>query len=119
LPPVLGHAGLLHQVFVNLLGNAVKYSASKPQPRVTVSAGPSTADGLVQVQVSDNGVGFDPSLASRLFRPFQRLHPTGTFTGEGMGLANVKRIVERHGGTVAAEGRPGEGAVFTVALRPA
>lgn len=119
LPPVLGHAGLLHQVFVNLLGNAVKYSASKPEPRITVSAGPLTPEGLVQVQVSDNGVGFDPGLASRLFRPFQRLHPTGTFTGEGMGLANVKRIVERHGGTVAAEGRPGEGAVFTVALRPA
>lgn len=119
LPPVLGHAGLLHQVFVNLLGNAVKYSASRPHPMVTVSAGPSAPDGLVQVQVSDNGVGFDPALASRLFRPFQRLHPTGTFTGEGMGLANVKRIVERHGGAVTADGRPGEGAVFTVALRPA
>lgn len=119
LPPVLGHAGLLHHVFVNLLGNAVKYSASRPHPQVTVSAAPAAPDGLVRVQVADNGVGFDPALASRLFRPFQRLHPTGTFTGEGMGLANVKRIVERHGGTVTAEGRPGEGAVFTVALRPA
>ncbi len=119
LPVVLGHAGLLQQVFVNLLGNGVKYSASRPQPQVTVSAVPPGPDGLLRLQVADNGVGFDPALAARLFRPFQRLHPTGTFTGEGMGLANVKRIVERHGGTVTAEGRPGEGAVFTVALRPA
>lgn len=119
LPVVLGHAGLLQQVFVNLLGNGVKYSASRPHPQVTVSAVPPGPDGLVRLQVADNGVGFDPALAVRLFRPFQRLHPTGTFTGEGMGLANVKRIVERHGGTVTAEGRPGEGAVFTVALRPA
>lgn len=119
LPVVLGHAGLLQQVFVNLLGNGVKYSASRPHPQVTVSAVPPGPDGLVRLQVADNGVGFDPALAARLFRPFQRLHPTGTFTGEGMGLANVKRIVERHGGTVTAEGRPGEGAVFTVALRPA
>ncbi len=119
LPTVLGHAGLLHQVFVNLLGNGVKYSAARPQPVVTVDAGPAGADGLIRVVVADNGVGFDPALASRLFRPFQRLHPTGSFTGEGMGLANVKRIVERHGGTVMAEGRPGEGSVFTVALRAA
>jgi len=119
LPTVLGHAGLLHQVFVNLLGNGVKYSAARPHPEVTVRAGPVGPDGLVRVLVEDNGVGFDPALSSRLFRPFQRLHTTGSFTGEGMGLANVKRIVERHGGTVTAEGRPGEGAVFTVALRPA
>lgn len=119
LPVVLGHAGLLQQVFVNLLGNGVKYSASRPQPHVTVSALPPGPDGLVRLQVADNGVGFDPAHTTRLFRPFQRLHATGTFTGEGMGLANVKRIVERHGGTVTAEGRPGEGAVFTVALRPA
>jgi len=119
LPTVLGHAGLLHQVFVNLLGNGVKYSAARLQPVVTVAARPADADGLVRIEVADNGVGFDPALASRLFRPFQRLHPTGAFTGEGMGLANVKRIVERHGGTVTAEGRPGEGSVFTVALRAA
>lgn len=119
LPTVLGHAGLLHQVFVNLLGNGVKYSAARPQPVVTVAARPGDVDGLVRIEVADNGVGFDPALASRLFRPFQRLHPTGSFTGEGMGLANVKRIVERHGGSVTADGRPGEGSVFTVALRAA
>lgn len=64
-----------------------------------------------------NGAGFDPAHAHHLFKPFQRLHTLDEFTGHGMGLANVKRIVERHGGTVSATSTPGEGACFTLRLK--
>ena len=70
-------------------------------------------------QVIDRGGGLSVEKQTQLFEPFKRLHAHHEFEGTGIGLANVKRIVERHGGTVTAEGRPGEGAVFTVALRPA
>ena len=66
--------------------------------------------------VHDNGAGFSPDYAGKLFRPFQRLHNPEEFDGHGIGLASVKRIVERHGGTVSAEGRPGEGATFRFTL---
>lgn len=116
LPSVLGHEGLLFQVFLNLLDNAIKYSAPKPQTRVSVVAHP-RGESHVDVVVSDNGVGFDPQHAELLFRPFQRLHSRSEFSGAGMGLANVKRIVERHGGQVVASGAPGEGATITVTLQ--
>ena len=66
--------------------------------------------------VRDDGVGFDPAYASRLFRPFERLHSTDEYPGNGLGLAVVQRIVRRHGGTVAAESSPGEGATFRFSL---
>lgn len=116
LPVVLGHEGLLSQVFLNLLDNAIKYSEPKPDMVITICA-VSRADGRVDIRVEDNGVGFDPGQARLLFLPFQRLHRRSEFTGAGMGLANVKRIVERHGGEVAAESSPGEGSVFVVTLR--
>ena len=65
---------------------------------------------------ADNGAGFDPKQADQLFKPFRRLHTADEFVGEGMGLANVRRIVERHGGTVTAQGRLGEGATFSLVL---
>ena len=115
LPTVWGHEGLLHQVFVNLVGNAIKYSAKHPRPKVEVTC-EAKPPGFLTISISDNGVGFDPAQTSQLFKPFQRLHSLESFLGEGMGLANVKRIVERHGGRVRAEGRPGEGATFQVIL---
>ena len=118
MPSVLGHEGLLGQVFLNLLGNAVKYSEPKPQIRVSVSAHLRDKS-YVDIVVSDNGVGFEPQQAELLFRPFQRLHSRSEFSGAGMGLANVKRIVERHGGQVVASAVPGEGATLTVTLRRA
>ncbi len=102
LPTVRGDASLLEQVFVNLLSNALKYSGKRAKSVIEVSAQPAEGGGHT-VSVRDNGVGFDPAYAERLFSPFQRLHRVEEFEGNGMGLANVRRIVERHGGTVSAE----------------
>ncbi len=113
LPSINGHAGLLHQAFVNLLGNAIKYTAAQPQARIEISARVQPG-GNHEISVIDNGAGFDPAHADQLFKPFRRLHSAQEFVGEGMGLANVRRIVERHGGAVKARGRLGEGAAFSM-----
>ena len=112
LPLVDGHAGLLQQAFVNLLGNAIKYTTGQPDARIEVCA--QLVGQEHEVQVIDNGAGFDPAHADQLFKPFRRLHSAQEFVGEGMGLANVRRIVERHGGSVRARGRLGEGAAFSM-----
>lgn len=114
LPPARGDAALLRQVFANLLGNAVKYSRGREPARVEVSGG--VRDGERRYEVRDNGVGFEPQYAHKLFGVFQRLHSAREFEGTGVGLSVVRRIVERHGGRVWAEGRPGEGAVFGFSL---
>ena len=72
--------------------------------------------GLCRIQVSDNGIGFDQQYAERIFGIFQRLHGRADYSGTGVGLAICRKIAERHGGTITAEGRPGEGATFTVTL---
>ena len=115
LGTVVGDSGLLHTVFENLLGNAVKFTRNEKVPRVAVSRENDTK-GNASIRIEDNGVGFDPAYTHKLFDVFQRLHDDKDFTGNGIGLANVKRIVERLGGRVSAEGRMGEGAVFTVTM---
>jgi len=107
----LGDARLLRVVVHNLLGNAWKFSASDARPRIRVSSAGSE-DGAVVFQVQDNGVGFEPAQAHRLFVPFQRLHASTDVPGLGIGLATVYRIVQRHGGRIWAEGQPGQGATF-------
>ncbi|HVE40686.1 MAG TPA: MEDS domain-containing protein [Planctomycetota bacterium] len=114
LPPASGDRDLLRQVFSNLIGNALKYSATRPQSRVEIGATPGA--GEVAYWVRDNGIGFDMRDAQKLFEFFQRLHPQGEFEGSGVGLGLVKRIVRRHGGRVWAEGNPGKGATFYFAL---
>jgi PAS domain S-box-containing protein len=109
-----GDAPLLRQVWVNLLGNAVKFSLPVEAPRVEVRSDQS--DGEYRYTVRDNGVGFDPTYVDKLFVPFSRLHPTAQFEGTGIGLAIVARIVGRHGGRVWADGTPGNGATFGFAL---
>ena len=114
LPDIEGDESLLEQVFVNLLSNALKFSQVREQPSISVQA--HVANDLVEIQVIDNGAGFDPDRADGLFKPFHRLHNAHDFEGHGMGLANVKRIIERHGGQIAAESAPNKGAIFTLIL---
>lgn len=115
LPTVQADRALLKQVMLNLLGNAVKYTRNEDRAVVTIGT-VGEVNGEVTVFVRDNGAGFDPRFAGKLFGVFQRLHSSADFEGNGVGLATVKRIVQRHGGRVWAEGRPGDGATFYFSL---
>ncbi|WP_147652887.1 sensor histidine kinase [Vulcaniibacterium gelatinicum] len=115
LPEAHADPALLRQVWVNLLSNALKYSAPRgAEARVEVEG--ERMDGRVRYRVRDNGVGFDMKYADKLFGVFQRLHTADEFEGTGVGLAIVQRIVARHGGTVSARAEPGRGAEFTFEL---
>jgi signal transduction histidine kinase len=114
LPSVRGDRVLLRQVWVNLLSNAIKYSSKKSNPQLRVWATLESA--RVVYHVRDDGVGFDMAYADKLFGVFQRLHRSDEFPGTGVGLAIVQRIVQRHGGTVWADARLGEGATFSFGL---
>jgi len=114
LPPVEGDATLLRQVWLNLLANAVKFTAPNVDRRVEVTA--EELGERVVFQVRDNGVGFDMTYSDKLFGVFQRLHDRDAFEGTGVGLALVQRIVQRHGGRAWGEGTPGEGARFSFEL---
>lgn len=113
LPAVRGDAGLLRQVWANLLSNALKYTRKRATASIAVT-GAATPEGVL-FTVVDNGVGFDMAYVGKLFEIFERLHPD-QFEGTGVGLAHVRRIVERHGGRIWAEGKPGEGATFSFLL---
>ncbi|WP_284620182.1 sensor histidine kinase [Aquabacterium humicola] len=105
----------LRIVLQNLFGNAAKFTRRIAQPRIAFG-GERDAEGQLLLRVEDNGAGFEPAQASRLFQPFQRLHRDDEFHGTGIGLTIVQRIVQRHGGTIAASGAPGQGAVFEFTL---
>jgi light-regulated signal transduction histidine kinase (bacteriophytochrome) len=106
-----GDPRLLSAVMQNLMGNAWKFSARQPLARVEIGTQPG-AGGENVFFVRDNGAGFDMAFAHKLFGTFERLHSPGDFPGTGIGLATVKRVIERHGGRVWAESKPGEGASF-------
>ncbi|MBI5258793.1 MAG: HAMP domain-containing histidine kinase [Burkholderiales bacterium] len=116
LPRLAVDATLLRQVFVNLLSNALRFAASGPQPaKVSVGHAAPSPGAPPALYVADNGPGFAPDAAGKLFHPFARLHE-GTLSNHGIGLSIVRRIVERHGGRVWAECRPGERTVFWFSL---
>lgn len=108
----------MRQVFANLIGNALKFHREGEPPEVRISAEPVPPDAPATwvVRVADNGIGFEESRAERIFEPFQRLHGRGEYEGSGIGLAICRKIVERHGGTLAAASEPGRGSVFEIRL---
>jgi len=110
-----GDPRLLSAVLQNLLANAWKFSAKQPQARIEVGSEPGAQDDTVFF-VRDNGAGFDMAFTHKLFGTFERLHSPGDFPGTGIGLATVKRVIERHGGRVWAEGKPNAGATFFFTL---
>ena len=116
LPTIDGDAGQLRQLFQNLIGNAIKFRREGEAPRVIVRAAGADGAGREVIEVADNGIGFDEKYLDRIFTPFQRLHTRGDYPGTGIGLAIVRKVVERHHGTVTARSRVGAGTTFVVAL---
>ena len=133
LPTVLGDAAQLRQLFQNLISNALKFTRTDEadsQPSITITSqclaghnlprivvASTDADRLFElIEVVDNGIGFDPHQAERIFQVFQRLHNRNHYQGTGIGLAIVQKVVENHHGYITAEGRPDEGATFRIAL---
>ncbi len=118
LPIVVGDENMIRQVWLNLLGNAVKYSGNREPAKIRVDYQPQPEGGH-QFTVSDNGAGFDMAYAGKLFGVFQRLHKASDYPGTGIGLASVRRVLTRHGGRIWAEAEPDVGATFHFYLPPA
>jgi len=115
LPVVKADPVLLRLVFTNLLSNAFKFTRTVKEPRITIEA--TQTDDFFRFRVADNGVGFPRGQTEKLFQVFQRLHAASEFEGSGIGLALVRKIVERHGGQVSGEGEEGKGASFYFTLK--
>jgi signal transduction histidine kinase len=118
---VQGDPALLRQAFGHVLDNAVKFTQQVGHPRISICA-VSQQGHLgkhVALEIRDNGAGYNPALQAKLFHPFQRLHSAKQFPGIGMGLALTRKIVERQGGTVHAQGAVDSGCVITILLQKA
>jgi PAS domain S-box-containing protein len=118
LPTIRANPTLIYQLFYNLILNSLKFSLAGEPSRIHISS-TSIKQGsqdLLQVVVSDNGIGFEPEYGKDIFKTFTRLHPVDLYEGTGLGLALCKKIVERHGGTISARGELGKGASFTILL---
>jgi light-regulated signal transduction histidine kinase (bacteriophytochrome) len=111
LPVISGQMSL---VFQNLISNSLKYRKQGTAPQIRIEAVRKDLEWVFSV--TDNGIGFDPAHSEKIFIMFERLHGTEKYPGDGMGLAIARKIVEKHGGRIWAESRPGEGAVFYFTL---
>jgi light-regulated signal transduction histidine kinase (bacteriophytochrome) len=114
LPPARGDEGMIRQVFFHLIANAIKFTRSREAAMIEVGGYAKDSENVYYVR--DNGIGFDMQYIDKLFGAFQRLHSGEEFEGMGIGLATVKRIINRHGGRVWAEGKENEGATFYFSL---
>jgi light-regulated signal transduction histidine kinase (bacteriophytochrome) len=110
MPTIAGWPDRLSVLFQNLIGNALKYRREGVAPRIEITA--TRTDGGWEFAIRDNGIGFQQEYADRIFGVFKRLHVNDRYGGTGVGLAIAKRVVERHGGRIWAEGRPNEGSTF-------
>ena len=116
LPTIDGDPIQIRQLFQNLISNSIKFKAPGRNPRIEISLVPIPDPTSVSIRLRDNGIGFDPRHADRIFAVFQRLHGRGEYEGSGIGLAICRRIVNRHGGNITATSAPREGATFTIVL---
>ena len=127
LPTIEAEPLQMRQLFQNLIGNALKFSRPNEKPMVKISGIglkdrvrwreiDGTAREMVQLTVSDNGIGFDQKYVEKIFQVFQRLHGREAYEGTGMGLAITRKIAEHHSGEITAKSKPGEGATFIVTL---
>jgi light-regulated signal transduction histidine kinase (bacteriophytochrome) len=114
LPTVRGDELQLRQLMQNLISNALKFRSVDAPAEIAIRG--ELVDGSVVLTVRDNGIGFDPQYSGRIFRVFERLHGRSAYPGTGIGLALCRKIAERHGGTIVADGEPGVGATFTVTI---
>ena len=114
MPTVLADPMQLEQVFTNLVSNAIKFRTADVPLRIHVGA--RKTDGFWEFSVADNGIGIEPEYFDKIFVIFQRLHTKDAYPGTGIGLAIVKRIIDRHGGTIRVESTPGEGSTFFFTL---
>lgn len=118
LPVILADSAQIYQLFQNLLSNSLKYRQPEITLVVKIYQTPASLnrklDGSYEIVIEDNGIGFDEAYLEQIFEPCQRLHNSSEYEGTGLGLAICRRIVERHGGSISAQSKPGEGAKFIV-----
>ena len=116
LPLVQGARILLHQLFYNLINNALKFSKEKPHVTITAREFMQGDVTMVEIRVADNGIGFSPEHAEKIFHAFSRLNSKDKYEGTGLGLALCRKIAERHRGSISATGRENEGSIFIITL---
>ncbi len=114
LPALEADESQILRLFQNLIGNAIKFHGTEP-PKIVIYA-KLDENGICEIFIDDNGIGFDPQFAERIFKPFQRLHKLGEYEGTGMGLTICRKIAEFHGGSISARSEPGKGSTFIVRL---